>query len=55
MGRPKKELKRIHRKKAKKAKKKVQAYSKKEITFEKLSKRSKHFLEKKRKQERKTS
>ncbi len=55
MGRPKKELKKIHRKKMRKAKKKVQLYAKKELPFEKLGERGKHFLEKKKKQERKTS
>ena len=54
MGRSKRELKRIHRKKIKKAKKKVKLYSQKELAFEKLTVRGRHFLEKKRKQEKKT-
>jgi len=55
MGRPKKELKKIHRKKIRKAKSKVHLHAKKEIDFNQLTERAKHFLEKKRKQERKTS
>lgn len=46
MGRPKRELKQIHRKKVKKAKAKVNQYKKNEITFEKLTERAKHFLKK---------
>ncbi|MFH1519441.1 MAG: hypothetical protein ABIE75_02595 [Candidatus Omnitrophota bacterium] len=50
MGRPKWELKKIHKKKAKKAKRKSQLYSKGEISYDKLTQRAKHFLEKSRKQ-----
>jgi len=49
MGRSKRELKQIHRKKVKKAKQKVSQYKKNEITFEKLPERAKHFLKKDRK------
>ena len=44
MGRPKKELKKIHRKKTKKAKNRLNAYLKKEITFEQLTPLAKRFL-----------
>ena len=55
MGRPKRELKKVHRKKIRKAKKIVKLYSQKELAFEKLTVRGKHFLEKKRKQEKKAA
>lgn len=50
MGRPKNELKKIHRKKVKKAKEKVQAFSKGEISYADLSQKAKHFLQKSKKQ-----
>jgi hypothetical protein len=46
MGRPKRELKKIHRKKVKKAKAKVKLYAKGEIPYEKLTQRAKSFLRK---------
>jgi len=46
MGRPKRELKQIHRKKVKKAKAKVKLYRQKEISYEKLTEKAKHFLRK---------
>ncbi len=50
MGRPKRELKKIHKKKAKKAKSKVRLFSKGEISYEKLTQKAKHFLKKSQKQ-----
>jgi len=55
MGRNKRELKKIHRKKIKKAKRIVGLYSRKELAFEKLTTRGKHFLEKRKKQEKKAA
>lgn len=49
MGRPKKELKKIHRKNIKKAKKKVKLYLAKEIPYEKLTQKAKHFFQKSKK------
>ena len=46
MGRPKHELKKIHRKKVKKAKEKTKLYSKGEISYQELSQRAKSFLKK---------
>ncbi len=46
MGRSKRELKQVHRKKVKKAKQKLGQHRKNEITYEKLSEKSKHFLKK---------
>tara|TARA_B100000315_G_C14500015_1_gene551869 strand:- start:209 stop:376 length:168 start_codon:yes stop_codon:yes gene_type:complete len=46
MGRPKKELKKIHRKNIKKAKAKVRLLKKGEITHKDLTERGKHFLKK---------
>jgi hypothetical protein len=46
MGRPKKELKKIHRKKVKKAKEKIKAQKAGEITFDSLTAKAKHLLEK---------
>ncbi len=54
MGRPKHELKRIHRKKMRKAKKKVGAHCRGETPLKDLTRRALHFLEKKRKQSKKT-
>lgn len=54
MGRPKKELKQIHRKKVKKAKKMVQSFSKGDIPYEKLNQQAKHFLNKSKKQKNKS-
>ncbi|NQT28111.1 MAG: hypothetical protein HQ570_00765 [Candidatus Omnitrophica bacterium] len=50
MGRPKKELKKIHKKKTNKARKEAKQYSKGEIPYEKLTQRAKHFLKKGKKQ-----
>ncbi len=50
MGRPKNELKKIHKKKVKKAKKETRSFSKGETPYEKLSQRAKHFLRKSKKQ-----
>jgi hypothetical protein len=55
MGRFKKELKRIHARKVKKAKKKLRLYLKKELAFEKLTVRARHFLEKQKKAKAKAS
>ena len=49
MGRPKKELKKIHRKNVKKAKEKVKLFLKGELGTEKLTERAKHFLKKEKK------
>lgn len=46
MGRPKKELKRIHKKKVKKAKEKANLYTKEKLPFEELTQRAKRFLKK---------
>ena len=51
MGRPKKELKKIHRKKAKTAKKNVALYLQKDIPYEKLTQTARRFLEKRKRQE----
>ena len=50
MGRPKRELKKIHRKKTKKAREEAKKCSKGEIPYEKLTQRAKHFLKKGKKQ-----
>ena len=50
MGRPKKELKKIHKKKTKKARREAKQCSKGEIPYEKLTRRAKHFLKKGKKQ-----
>ena len=50
MGRPKRELKKIHKKKTKKARREAKQYSKGEIPYEKLTQRAKHFLRKGKKQ-----
>ncbi|MDP2923498.1 MAG: hypothetical protein Q8O30_07255 [Candidatus Omnitrophota bacterium] len=55
MGRYKKELKRIHAKKVRKAKEKVRLYCKGEIPLEKLSVLAKKFLAKRKKHEKKSS
>ena len=49
MGRSKIELKRIHRKKIKKAKQKIKLYKKGEIPYSSLTQKSRHFLEKSKK------
>ncbi len=46
MGRPKKELKKIHQKKVKKAKKKTRLHVKGELPFEELTQRARRFLKK---------
>lgn len=51
MGRPKKELTKIHSKKVKKAKEKVGRYLKGEISYKELSQLAKKLLEKRRRQE----
>ena len=53
MGRPKQEMKLIHRKKTKKTEGKVKLYRKNEIPYSKLTKRAKHLLEKRDKQRKK--
>jgi len=50
MGRPKHELKKIHKKKTKKARKEAKQCLKGEIPYEKLTQRAKHFLRKGKKQ-----
>ncbi|HEC69418.1 MAG TPA: hypothetical protein ENI31_03945 [Candidatus Omnitrophica bacterium] len=51
MGRPKEELKKIHRKKVKKAKEKVKAHLRGEIPYSNLSQLAKKLLEKRKKAE----
>jgi len=51
MGRPKEELKKIHRKKVKKAKEKVKAYCRGEIPYSSLSQLAKKLLEKRKRAE----
>jgi len=46
MGRPKKELKQIHKKKIKKAKQKVQLLKAGKLSYTQLTQRAKHFLAK---------
>jgi len=46
MGRPKKELKKIHKKKTNKARLEAKQHSKGEIPYEKLTQLAKHFLTK---------
>ncbi len=53
MGRPKKELRKLHRKKLKKAKEKLKAYLRGEISYSELTQRAKRILEKRKKQEKK--
>ncbi len=54
MGRPKKELKQIHRKKVKKAKKKVNEFIKGQTPINELTQHAKHFLKKQKKAKRKS-
>lgn len=49
MGRPKKELSKVHRKKIKKAKEKVRLYLKGEIPYKELTQLAKRLLEKRQK------
>ena len=51
MGRPKKELKRIHAKKRKKAKGKANQYIKGELPAEKLTQLAKRFVKRRKKKE----
>lgn len=46
MGRPKKELKQVHRKNIKKAKAKVRQYAKGDLSYDKLTSLAKKMLEK---------
>jgi len=46
MGRPKKELKKIHKRKVKKAKKQLQSLSKGEISLGKITQKAKKLLKK---------
>ncbi len=46
MGRPKKELKKIHRKKIKKAREKIKLLKEGKVTLESLTQKAKHFLKK---------
>lgn len=46
MGRPKRELKKIHQKRIKKAKQKTQLYLKKELAADQLTRLAKRFLKK---------
>ncbi len=46
MGRPKRELKKIHRKKVKKAKQTLKLYAKGETAYAKLTQRAKDLLQK---------
>lgn len=50
MGRSKRELKKIHKKKTNKARGEAQQHSKGEIPYEKLTQRAKHFLKKSKNQ-----
>ena len=49
MGRPKKELKQVHRKKIKKAKKKLKSHLEGKTLYSSLTQRAKNFLRKSRK------
>jgi len=49
MGRPKCELKKIHKKRVKKSKAKLKLYSKGELSFKNLTEHAKHFLKKQKK------
>jgi len=49
MGRSKKELKKIHKRKVKKAKQKVKLLTKNQLSYKDLSLRAKHFLRKSQK------
>lgn len=49
MGRPKKEMKKIHQKKVKKAKEKVKSHIEGKTSFSELSQRAKKFLKRLRK------
>lgn len=51
MGRPKEELRKIHRKKVKKAKERIKAYLKGEIPFSQLNQLAKKLLEKRKRAE----
>ena len=51
MGRPKKELKRVHRKKIKRAKTRVKSHLKGDLPKEKLTTLAKRFLRSKKKKE----
>jgi hypothetical protein len=55
MARYKRELKRIHAKKVRKAKEKVRLFYKGELPYEKLTSLAKKFLEKRKRQEKKPS
>jgi hypothetical protein len=55
MGRYKEKLKKIHRKKMRKAKEAVRLYYKKEIAYEKLNALAKKFLAKRKSKEKKAS
>jgi hypothetical protein len=55
MGRPKKELKKIHRKKIKKAKEKVKLFLKGEISYKNLTQLGRRILEKRKKREKGSS
>ena len=46
MGRPKKELRQIHRKKVKKAKEKIKSFKAGTITFDSLTRKAKNLLKK---------
>ena len=55
MGRPKKELKKIHRKKARRAKEKVKLHLKGEVRQQSLTQLAKMFLKRRKKFEKKPS
>lgn len=55
MGRYKEKLKRIHRKKMRKAKEAVRRFYKKELSYEKLNSLAKRFLAKRKIKEKKAS
>jgi len=55
MGRSKEKLKKIHRKKMRKAKEAVRLYYKKEIAYEKLNALARKFLAKRKSKEKKAS
>jgi hypothetical protein len=54
MGRPKKELRQIHKKKIRRAKTRLKAYEKREISYEKLSRLAQRLLAKKQRKIKKT-
>jgi hypothetical protein len=55
MGRPKKELKRIHARKVKKSKQKLKLFSKGELKYQNLTHHAKNLLKKRKRKELKSA